>query len=418
MKRRTFIKNASLAALSPFVLQLMNSCTKVVAGKKPVFVFVQLIGGNDSLNTLIPLNNYKKIVEARPNLFIPEKHILPLTGTSVNGLHPSLTHIQEMYNNNLVSFVQGVGYDNPNYSHFRSSDIYLTGSSASEILSTGWMARYLETLYPDYPKGFPSAIKPDPPAIKIGDTGTFLFEGSTMDMSIVIDPASEFEAPDVSDVNSNDLTLAAKEVKAIRDMLLQTKHYAPTLKSALAVPFKHSSLYPEKGVNPLADQFKLVAKLINSGLNTSVYMVDLKGFDTHDNQVATDDSTKGPHSELLSQLSQGIACFWDDIEKMGRQQDVAGMVFSEFGRRIMSNASYGTDHGSSQAVMFFGANLKQGIIGNNPLIPEKLTVNDNLAVEYDFRSVYASVLKGWFKADEQSITKAVGPQPLLEVFTS
>lgn len=417
MKRRDFIVNSALLGLSPFVLELMSGCAKATSKRKPVFVFVQLIGGNDSLNTLIPLNDYSRIVSARPNLFIPENKILPIKGTSVNGLHPSMKPIQEMYDNDLLSFVQGVGYENPSYSHFRSADVYLTGSASNEILTTGWMARYLESIYKNYPDGFPNMEHTEPPAIKVGDTGTYLFQGKTMDMSMVIDPASVFEAPDVDEVVNPDESLAAQEVRAIRNMLLQTKRYSPFLEKALAVPFEHSKMYPPTGTNPLADQLKLVARLINSGLQTSAYMVDLKGFDTHDNQVDAKNATKGPHSDLLAKLSQALACFWDDIEKMRRQDDVAGMVFSEFGRRIMSNASYGTDHGSSQAVMFFGSKINPGITGENAVIPDSLTVNDNLEVVYDFRAVYASVLRGWFNADEKVITQAVGSFDKLKVFS-
>ncbi len=418
MKRKKFIVNTSLAAISPFVLDFLSACKSVSAKERsPIFIFIQLTGGNDGLNTLIPLNDYSKIVEARPNLYIPEKKILPLNNTSNNGLHPSMKAVQEMYNNNLITFVQGVGYENPSYSHFRSSDIYLTGSSATEVIHTGWMARYLKTVYNNYPYGFPSALHPEPPAIKVGDTGTYLFQGEELDMSLVIDPASEFVAPDVENNNSKNESLAAIEVATIRKMLLQTKSYSSVIENALSVPFNHSKLYPKTGTNSLADQLKLVARFINSGIKTPVYMVELKGFDTHDNQVDPNDTAKGPHSDLLAKLSEAVACFWDDIVKMGREDTVAGMTFSEFGRRIMSNASYGTDHGSAQAIMLFGKNMKQGIVGKNPVIPQNLTVDNNLEVEFDFKSVYSTVLQGWFKSGKMIADKVIGQQPYIDLFS-
>lgn len=158
---------------------------------RKIQVLIQLTGGNDGLNTLIPLNEYDKLVKARPNLFIPENKVLLLNGNRDTGLHPSQRGIRDMYNHGLASFVQGVGYENQNYSHFRSADIYLTGTESSKVLYTGWMARFLETKFKGYPEGFPNRENPDPPAIKVGDTGTFLFQGNEMDLSIVYGPATE-----------------------------------------------------------------------------------------------------------------------------------------------------------------------------------------------------------------------------------
>jgi hypothetical protein len=141
-----------------------------------------------------------------------------------------------------------------------------------------------------------------------------------------------------------------------------------------------------------------------------VYLVDLKGFDTHTEQVTKGDTTKGIHAELLAKLSQAITCFWDDVVKMGREGDVAGMTFSEFGRRIVSTSGYGTDHGSSQPLLFFGANIKQQLIGHNPIIPEKVTTEDNLPLQYDFRTVYKSVLSQWFQAPDALIAKVLPEQ--------
>lgn len=407
MKRRVFIRNTALTAFSPLVFNLLSSCGTGHGSRRKVFVFVQLIGGNDGLNTLIPLTEYDKLVAARPNLYIPEKRILPLKGTSAVGLHPALSGLQDMYANGLLGFVQGVGYENPNYSHFRSSDIYLTGSTANEVLYTGWMARYLETRFPGYPDGFPNKQQPHPPAIKIGDTGTYLFQGTEMDMSIVLDPIEEFQEPELDEFSGGPSSSAGREVESIRAVLAQTKKYAPVVKQALAGSSRHSSFYPEEGKNPLADQLKRVSKLIQGGLGSGVYMVDLKGFDTHDRQVDASDTTKGLHADLLGQVSQALYAFWDDMAYLGMEEEVAGMVFSEFGRRIVSNASLGTDHGSSQPLVFFGADIRGGVIGDNPHIPDALTVHDNLALQYDFRAVYASLLKGWFGASPEAVAKAI-----------
>lgn len=415
MKRRKFIRSTSAAFALPFLLNAFHSCT-AQSSRHRVFVFIQLEGGNDGLNTLIPLNNYGVLAAARPNLLIPEKKTLSLKGVTDTALHPSLSEIKELYDNGLIAFVQGVGYDNPSYSHFRSSDIWLTGSDASTVLYTGWAARYLESHYQNYPNGFPNVQHPDPLAIKIGDTGTYLFQGEEMDMGIVLDSAG-MEPGDIKSPASEQPTLAGKEISSIRRLLLQTQRYSGVVNNALKSSFTHSKLYPPQGENSLADKLKTVAQLIGSGLQTSVYLVDLTGFDTHNSQVDPSDPTKGEHANLLHKLSQAIACFWDDVIKMGKENEVAGMTFSEFGRRIMSNASYGTDHGSSQPLLFFGANIKPGITGTNPVLPQKVTVNDNLALQYDFRSVYASVLKSWFEAPENSISEILyGDFPPLQLF--
>ncbi len=420
MKRKTFIKNAALTALLPYALNALTACNHLAGGRKNrVLVLIQLVGGNDGLNTLIPLDQYKNLLKARPNLLIPENKILPLNGFSNVGLHPGLGGIKDMFDNKLAGFVQGVGYENPSYSHFRSSDIWLTGSESSKVLYTGWMARYLETIFNGYPKGFPNAAHTDPPAIKIGDTGTYLFQGTSMDMSIVIDPSTPFEAPDVdTDAGETD-SFAGQEVKSIREILLQTNKYASVLKKALGTSVEHSKLYPKEGTNPLADQLKVVAKLIKGGLQTQVYLVDLKGFDNHDEQADKKDPTKGAHADLMAQLSQGITCFWDDMNRIGREQDVMGMTFSEFGRRIMANAGNGTDHGSSQPLFYFGANVHAGITGSNPVINDNITANDNLALQYDYRAVFGSLLKQWAGASAAAVSEALpGNFPEIKIFNS
>jgi uncharacterized protein (DUF1501 family) len=418
MNRKSFIKNTAIAAgMYPFLNGLQSCNTNIKT--QPIFILIQLIGGNDGLNTLIPIDNYKKIVEARPNIYIPEHKVLSLKGTSATGLHPALEGIRDLYNNNLITFVQGVGYENQNYSHFRSSDIYLTGSDSSKVVYTGWMARYLETKYKNYPDGFPNKKETDPPAIKVGDNGTFVFQGTAMDLSIVINPASGFEITETDNSANNVNSYAAQEVNSIREMLLQTERYSSVIKKGLGTSMNHSKLYPKSGENPLADQLKMVAKLIKGGLQTSVYHVDLKAFDTHSEQVDSHNTTKGTHANLLHQLSQAITCFWDDMNQIGRENDVSGMVFSEFGRRIVSNAAMGTDHGSSQPLLFFGKNLNPGIIGHNPEIPEHLTSMDNLKMQVDFRAVYASILKNKMGLIDSALSNVVlGDFPDIKIFKS
>jgi len=419
MKRRTFIRNTAITAMVPLMFDALSACNMGGNKQNRIFIVIQLVGGNDGLNTLIPLDSYKKFIAARPNLFIPENKVLPLKGFSDVALHPSMAPVQQMFNDKQIGFVQGVGYENQNYSHFRSADIWITGAEASKVLYTGWMARFLETRFQKYPQGFPNVQHPDPPAIKVGDMGTFLFQGSVMDMSIVIDPASTgFENSESETASNTANTYAYDEVHSIQEILQQTERYSGVLKKALATSFNHSKLYPKQGENPLADQLKTVAKLIKGGLQTSVYHVDLKGFDTHDKQITPGDPLRGSHADLLQKLSQAVQCFWEDMHTIGRQDDVAGMTFSEFGRRIMSNASCGTDHGSSQPLMFFGAGVKHGITGHNPVIPDVVNATDNLAWQYDHRAIYSSILKQWFGVPGHLVSEVFpGNFPDVKIFS-
>ena len=408
MNRKSFVTNTTvLAAMYPFLNSIESCSAKNHSAGKKIFVFVQLAGGNDGLHTLVPLDNYTVLSKARKNIFIPEHKLLPIKGQSNLALHPALSGVRDLFNNQLAGFVQGVGYEHPNFSHFRSSDIWLTGSSADTVMYSGWMARYLETKYKNYPNGYPNKKFPFPPAIKIGDTGTFLFQGDAIDMSIVLNPNIKFDKSAVIAQNDKEDSFGYHEVQSIREILLQTDRYATVIKEALKCPFASSKLYPAKGENSLADQLKVVAQLINAGLETSVYLVDLKGFDTHVEQSDFSNTTKGNHANLLTKVSQAITCFWDDVVHMGRENEVAGMTFSEFGRRIISTSGLGTDHGSSQPILFFGANINKQLIGHNPVFPEKITSNDNLSLQYNFKSVYRSILKQWFNANENIINSVI-----------
>ena len=400
MKRRQFIRNTAIASTLYPLVSAIQSCGSP-ADKRQIIVVIQLVGGNDGLNTLIPLDNYKAFIKARPTLYIPEDRVLKIKDYPNMGLHPALEGIKDMYENGLASFVQGVGYENQNYSHFRSADIYLTGSESDKALYTGWMARVLDKKFNNYPDGFPSKNNPDPPAIKVGETGTFLFQGKTMDLSIVLDPASN--TCEISGNEEKTTMLpgyAGQEINKIREILLQTDRYSGVIKQALQKQIYHSKQYPKLGENTLADQLKIVAKMINGGLQTAVYHVDLKGFDTHEDQVLKGDTTKGKHSQLLKKVDQAITCFWEDMEHMNMGHAVSGFVFSEFGRRIVSNASMGTDHGSSQPLLLFGSRIHRGVVGNNPSIPDSATGSDNLNMQHDFRSVYAAMLKNWLNVSD------------------
>jgi uncharacterized protein (DUF1501 family) len=203
-------------------------------------------------------------------------------------------------------------------------------------------------------------------------------------------------------VNVNANSRWGEQLDYIELMSQKTDQYASVIKKAAQKVPTQSPAYPAAGKNPLADQLKIVARLIAGGLKTKVYMVSTGSFDTHAKQTETD-TTTGTHAKLLQRVSEAIGAFMSDLQFLQIQDRVMGMTFSEFGRRIKSNASGGTDHGVAAPVFYFGNNVKSAVIGSNPVIPEKATVNDNVPMQHDFRSVYASVLQNWLNMPAQEV---------------
>jgi uncharacterized protein (DUF1501 family) len=405
MERRNFLKNTALGAVMPSLFgnygvnaiglsPWMQSLTNAATQTDHVLVIIQLSGGNDGLNMVIPLDQYTNLATARGNVLINENQVLRLNGVSATGLHPVMTGLRDLYNGGRVKIIQGVSYPTPNFSHFRATDIWQTASNANQLLDTGWMGRYLGTEYPNYPAGYPNATMPHPLAIQIGSSQSVAFQGATTSMGMTIsDPATFYNI-----VNSTNDPLPAgymgKELSYLRTVARQTQQYGQVIQTAYQAG-TNLATYPATR-NNLADQLKIVARLIKGGLKTRVYMVQTGGYDTHASQVDTNNHTIGAHASLLQILSEAIVAFQTDLDLMRLDGRVLGMTFSEFGRRIKSNASSGTDHGAAAPMLVFGTRLFGGILGNNPNISATVGVNDNLPMQYDFRSVYATILKDWF----------------------
>ena len=366
-----------------------------------VLVLVQLKGGNDGLNMVVPLDVYSGYYNARTNVAIPQSKVLRLAGTDKSGLHPAMTELQNMYNNGKMNVIQSVGYDKPNFSHFQSRDIWASGDTTTvraNRVKTGWMGRYLEEEFTGYPEAFPNSTMPDPLAIQISTAPTLDVQGNIYSMGLSItDPEKvyTFENP-FTDYPLNSAA-ANKELKFLRVITDKTKIYSDIIRKAYQ---SSSTLGAYPSDNNLADQLKVVARLIKGGLKTRVYTVSINEFDTHKRQVNASDTTTGKHAMLMKNLSSAIDAFQKDIELMQLEDRVLGMTFSEFGRRIKSNASLGTDHGAAAPVIMFGKHVKNGILGNSPDIPADVQVVNNIPFQYDFRSVYASVLAQWFCVKE------------------
>ncbi len=401
MKRRDFLKNTLPAAVLPtfingFSIKAFGSDSPLaqLLGGSPVsdhvLVIVQLSGGNDGLNTVIPIDTYSNYYNARTNIAIPQSKILPLTATT--GLNPAMTGMKAMFDEGKLGVVQAVGYPLPNFSHFRATDIWMSASDSNEVLISGWQGRYLNYDFPNFPMGYPNTEMPDPLGIQIGSTTSLTFQGPSVSMGMSISNPTSFYnlLSGIEDPAPN--TNAGKELKYVRMVAKQTSQYATVVKQA-AANVTQQSAYPSS--NPLADQLKIVARLVKGGLKTRVYMVSYGSFDTHSLQTNVADTTTGSHANLLKNVSDAIKAFQDDLKFLGVEDRVVGMTFSEFGRRIKSNSSVGTDHGTAAPVFLFGKHVTAAVLGNNPDIPVNVTVNDNVAMQYDFRSIYATLLENW-----------------------
>lgn len=411
MKRRDFLKMSQLAGMAyminglPISTYASNPLLELLAKQTQangrVLILIQLNGGNDGLNTVIPLDKYSELSNARSNILIPQNKVLSLANTTKTGLHPAMTGVRDLYNNNMVNIVQGVSYPDPNFSHFRATDIWLTGSDSNQYLNSGWLGRYLEKDYAGFPTGYPNAQMPDPLAIQVGSTVSPGLQGSNYNMGMSINSIDSFYNIVNGTVTPAPNTPAGHELTFIRYIAQQTQTYTEVISKAAQKAANKSTLYPAG--DRFADQLKIVARLIAGGLKTPIYIVRLGGFDTHSQQTDATDTTIGTHANLLTSLSESVNAFFDDCKILDIEERVAAMTFSEFGRRIKSNASGGSDHGVAAPVMVFSKHVNPGIIGSNPVLPANATVYDNLKMQHDFREVYAAVLADWFQVSQQTM---------------
>ena len=411
MKREEFLKISGGATLAtmlggwPISTYAANPLLDVIARSAQtsgrVMVLIQLNGGNDGLNTVIPLDQYSALSSKRSNILIPETGVLSLSNTGkATGLHPSMSKIRNLYEAGFVNIIQGVSYPNPDLSHFRATDIWLSGSASNQYLDTGWLGRYLNERYSGFPAAYPNTSMPDPLALQIGSGVSTVCQGpkGTMGMAISnINGFYNFDNIFNSTVDAAPNTPAGHELTFIRFVAQQTQSYTGVIKLAAQNANNLSTLYNDG--NSLANQLKIVARLIAGGLQTPLYVVSMGGFDTHASQTDSTNHAVGTHANLLQGLSDSVSAFFDDCKLLKIDKRVAAMTFSEFGRRIVSNGSGGTDHGTAAPVMAFGYGVNPGIIGNNPVVPANATSNDNLAMQTDYRSLYSSVLSDWFELD-------------------
>ncbi|HEV7383203.1 MAG TPA: DUF1501 domain-containing protein [Dyadobacter sp.] len=419
MERRDFLAAASSAML-PVMLNgfgvksiaadsaLVRSLRETAAANGDrVLVIVYLGGGNDGLNTVIPLDHYSKYNELRPNIAISENLVLRLTGAPELGLHPVMTGMRALYDEGKLAIINSVSYPNPDLSHYRSTDIWMTGVDAAQYARSGWAGRYLNNRFEGYPVNYPNQEMEDPLAVQIGQISTTTLLGNEQSMGITLqDPNTFYQLigePNTTVDDTVPCCYAGDLISFVRQQQVLTVGYAAEIKAA-ADAGSNLAPYPDAALkNELADQLKIVARLIHGGLRSKIYYVELGGFDTHSGQVGTNNS-EGVHAQLLKKVSDAIAAFQQDLKLQGIEDKVLGMTFSDFGRRANSNASKGTDHGVGAPMFVFGTGIKRQLIGTSPnlstgllpISPQSWDTNRDIKMQVDFRRVYADILDDWF----------------------
>jgi uncharacterized protein (DUF1501 family) len=406
MNRRNFLRTGGALSLplfanTPISAGLASSLRALVdPDSDRVLVLVQLNGGNDGLSTLVPIDQFDQLMAVRGNLMVPQIQLLDIDDNDL-AFHPSAAGMHQLYQDGKMTVIQGVAYPNQNRSHFRSTDIWTSASAADEVVTSGWLGRNFEEGHPDFPTGYPNEDRPHPFAIAIGNQVSQTCQGLGANYSMAItDP---FNLLSLAGGDDTPLPQDAygDELGFLRTSIVQANAYGQVVQEFAD---QGSSLveYPQ---NRFAAQLKNVAYLISGGLKTNVYVVNLGGFDTHANQVEAGSSTTGEYSVLMETLSGALAAFHQDMEAQGLQERVLSMTFSEFGRRIRSNDSLGSDHGTAAPLFLMGSCVNPGILGENAEISEEVDNNEGVALQYDFRDVYGTVFEDWLEIEPENIKR-------------
>jgi uncharacterized protein (DUF1501 family) len=391
--RRAFIKKSAFATVGGMMIpnflkafEMQNLGQSQTTDK--ILVVIQLSGGNDGLNTVVPYRNdiYYK---SRPSIAIPSEKVLKLNDEV--GLNPAMESLRTLYDDGLVSVINNVGYPNPDRSHFRSMDIWQTASESTEYLNTGWIGRYLDANCAGNCVPYQ--------ALEIDDTLSLSMKGEKVKALSVQDPEKLYKQVSANFINQVAQNKAVNEhdnVAYLYKTLAETASSAEFLHNkrvaAQSKVYRSTNQYPQ---GELGQRLKTISELIISGMPTNIYYVSISGFDTHFNQV-------NQQERLLKNYADSVSVFVNDLKKNNKFKDVAIMTFSEFGRRVKQNASGGTDHGTANNVFLIGENLKRPKVLNEA--PNLIDLDEgDLKFSVDFRQIYASLLKGWLKTSDNDI---------------
>jgi uncharacterized protein (DUF1501 family) len=383
-KRKEFLQIGSLATASmmmPKFLKAFEKTALVPAGNK-VMVVLQFSGGNDGLNTVIPVRNdiYYK---SRPRLGIQKDKALQLTDEAA--INPALPFFKDLFDEGNLGIMNNVGYPNPDRSHFRSMDIWQTASDSNQYSATGWIGRYLDNQC--------SGCDRPTQALEIDDVLSLALKGNDLKGLAVRDPKKLYNTS--NERYFKEINTTHEHGEAAADYLYKT--LSETLSSADYI-YQQSRRHPSSQTYPateLGKNLKTISSLIMSDINTKVYYVSLGSFDTHVNQ-------ENQQKRLFTELNDAVSAFVKDLKSNNRFQDVTIMTFSEFGRRVAQNASGGTDHGTANNMFFISGGLKKKGLLN--AMPDLNDLNEgDLKHTVDFKSVYATLLHNWLNADDEKI---------------
>lgn len=388
MERRDFLKNAAFAAAGTFfVPAFMKPFEALALDELSLYknlVVVQLSGGNDGLNTVVPFGN-DIYYQMRKGIAIPQDEVIRLN--DMQGLNPNLNCLRELYDQGWMSIINDVGYPNPDRSHFRSMDIWQTASDANQYLSTGWIGRYLDSNC--------ETCKFPYTAIEVDDSLSLAMKGAGKKGIALKDPATLFRNTNEpffrEMINSDKEHLDEDNLGYLYKTMIETSSSASYIQNTSKL-YHPAYTYP---ATAFSNQLKTVANFICSGLKTRVYYVSLSGFDTHVNQ-------NNQQGRLLQQYAEGMNAFIKDLKQNNKLDDTLVISFSEFGRRVAQNASNGTDHGTANNMFLFGGKLKkQGIY--NPAPDLANLDNGDLKYQIDFREVYGTILDKWLDVNNGQV---------------
>jgi uncharacterized protein (DUF1501 family) len=383
VSRRKFIGSAALASAALFLPEFLRSAGIRHEGRFTGrrLVIIQLSGGNDGLNTVIPFEDdlYYRL---RPSLSLSSDQLIKINDLAAwnNALLP----LHRLYENGEVAILNRVGYPNPDFSHFKSMDIWHSASAGQETVNTGWIGRYLDSQCAECNAHV---------AIEFDDTLSMVMKGAKSTGLALKDPVQFYRLTGNIFKKHDYITPATgnEPLDYMYKVMADAKESAGIIKEKFDLK-ETTATYPD---HAFGKDLKTIASLINAGLDTTFYYVSLSGFDTHVNQL-------NKHNNLLKTFSGGISAFCDDLKKKNEFKNTLIMVFSEFGRRVKQNASNGTDHGAANVMLLIGGNLKQkGLL--NPVPDLSKLLDGNLDHEIDFRSVYATILSNWLWADAEKI---------------
>jgi uncharacterized protein (DUF1501 family) len=399
--RREFLKQFGTACLVTLGATPPSFLARAAAAAdaKPderILVLVQMAGGNDGLNTVVPFGR-SEYYKARPGIAIGKDAVLRLNGEL--GLHPAMDGFKKLFDDGWLSVVQGVGYPNPDRSHFRSMDIWQSAKPEKDDVSSGWLGRALDSTVEQH----------------IGKVPGLAFGTDKLPLSLV---ASKINVPTVRDVKGYQLHLGPGNEAALKvhkqsleriasrdatagsdlDFLRRTARTAWSSAEKLkqiSASYKPAATYPSNG---LGQKLRTVAEIISGDLGTRMFFVNLDGFDTHSQQA-------NAHQALLAELSSAIAAFIGDLKGHGLADRVLVATFSEFGRRVAENGSLGTDHGAASQMFVISPKCKGGIIGAHPSLTD--LDDGDLKFHTDFRSVYATLLERWLNIPSEPVLGGV-----------